>query len=296
MYNNSVMLFTTDNGGELPYAPELGPGGGAGSNYPLRGGKFSLWEGGVRGLAFIHSPLLPWAQCGSSYTDLVHVIDIYPTLAGLAGVNASTFSTGPYPLDGIDLSASLWGDGAARRRHEILHQPLGKYWDGNCSAGDLANKFRPSCGAGITRWPYKLLFGYAGDNRSLPNPDGFYRALSIGAGEVGGYHELSVGQAGVPVHVLGEVVAGVPAPAGAPCVARPCVFNVETDPNELQNIADSHPDVVKELMAALWAYGDTGADPQPGGDDTEPTDAQCASVTSSGSWKPGWGSEPDVIM
>ena len=33
-----------------------------------------------------------------------------------------------------------------------------QWWTGNCSAGDLANHFRPACGAAITRWPFKLLW------------------------------------------------------------------------------------------------------------------------------------------
>ena len=42
---------TTDNGGAIH---ECKPNGA--SNYPLRGGKCSIWEGGTRGTALIYAP------------------------------------------------------------------------------------------------------------------------------------------------------------------------------------------------------------------------------------------------
>ena len=47
LYENSVIVFSTDNGGPTEA-----------SNFPFRGVKEQLYEGGIRGLAFVHSPLL----------------------------------------------------------------------------------------------------------------------------------------------------------------------------------------------------------------------------------------------
>lgn len=53
MLRDSVIVFTTDNGG-----PAAGFNQNAASNWPLRGVKDTLWEGGVRGAAFVWSPRL----------------------------------------------------------------------------------------------------------------------------------------------------------------------------------------------------------------------------------------------
>jgi arylsulfatase A-like enzyme len=53
MMKNTIIIFTTDNGGAAG-----GYDNSAGSNYPLRGGKNTFWEGGVRGVGFVYSPLL----------------------------------------------------------------------------------------------------------------------------------------------------------------------------------------------------------------------------------------------
>ena len=48
LYDNSVIVFSTDNGGSINKI----------SNYPLKGRKEQLYEGGVRGIGFVHSPFL----------------------------------------------------------------------------------------------------------------------------------------------------------------------------------------------------------------------------------------------
>ena len=51
MYENSIIIFVSDNGG-------LNVAGGGASNKPLRAGKATFYEGGVRTPAFIHAPSL----------------------------------------------------------------------------------------------------------------------------------------------------------------------------------------------------------------------------------------------
>ena len=47
MYENSVFIFSSDNGGTTQYGA---------TNYPLKGQKATLFEGGVRVPGFVYSP------------------------------------------------------------------------------------------------------------------------------------------------------------------------------------------------------------------------------------------------
>ena len=80
---------TADNGGEAT---------DGGYNTPLRGQKKGLWEGGIRSVAFVNSPLLADREQGAVLRDLMHITDWFPTLVGVAGGNVDDL-----PLDGFDM-------------------------------------------------------------------------------------------------------------------------------------------------------------------------------------------------
>lgn len=83
LWENTVLWVTTDNGG-MPHFQEGLPASAA-SNFPLRGGKTTLFEGGVRGVSFVTGGWLPASASGHVVDGLLQHVDIPVTLAALAG-------------------------------------------------------------------------------------------------------------------------------------------------------------------------------------------------------------------
>ncbi|MDO5987586.1 sulfatase-like hydrolase/transferase [Flavivirga amylovorans] len=84
---NTVIVFISDNGG----SPLTGA-----NNSPLTGGKYSLWEGGIRVPMSISWPNK--IETGKVETRYVSATDILPTLANIAGVEINDDA-----IDGINL-------------------------------------------------------------------------------------------------------------------------------------------------------------------------------------------------
>merc|ERR1712192_389668 len=78
----------------------------------------TLWEGGTRGPAFVHSPLLPKTARGTTNEGLIHITDWMPTLASLAGVPSQKIEE--LAMDGIDQSGMLL-EGKASKRTEFVY-------------------------------------------------------------------------------------------------------------------------------------------------------------------------------
>lgn len=96
--DNTIVIFTSDNGGErFSY------------QWPLRGQKGSLHEGGIR-----VPTLVRWPQrlaAGSECAAVTITMDWLPTLVGAAGARPDR----RYPSDGIDIMPMLMGAPPAER-------------------------------------------------------------------------------------------------------------------------------------------------------------------------------------
>lgn len=102
---NTLIVFSSDNGGPAP--------GRVTDNGPLRAGKATLYEGGVRVAAFA-----AWKgriKAGTVVHAPLHMVDWYPTLLKLARATL----TQKLPVDGLDAWPSIAG-GKASPHKEIL--------------------------------------------------------------------------------------------------------------------------------------------------------------------------------
>ncbi|MFP5231353.1 MAG: arylsulfatase B [Acidobacteriota bacterium] len=118
---NTLILFHGDNGGQTKKGAV---------NLPLRAGKSTVFEGGIRVPAFVHAPgLLP---AGKRSSQVMTNLDVFPTLTSAASVTPGN----QLAFDGQDLWAPLSsGERTAREdlffavgergywRHAVFHGP-----------------------------------------------------------------------------------------------------------------------------------------------------------------------------
>ncbi|KAI3362103.1 hypothetical protein L3Q82_012429 [Scortum barcoo] len=246
LWNNTILIFSTDNGGQTIYG---------GSNWPLRGRKWSLWEGGIRAVGFVTSPLLK--KPGTVSHELIHITDWLPTLVGLAGGSTN----GTKPLDGFNVWNTIrqaglpgcfhrsgdtqlrvfLGKGFASPRLELLHNIDPLYVDiAPCpgrerqltlaqvvSGGSQAKSdFNVSIHAAIRSSNWKLLTGYPGCDIWFPRP-----------GQ--NSSEWSRFRADEPKSVK--------------------LFDIEKDPEERNEVSALFPAVVDYLLSRLHQYQNSAA-------------------------------------
>lgn len=102
--DRTLVIFTSDNGPWLAY------GNHAGSSGPLREGKQTVWDGGVRVPCIVRGPGIP---VGTTSDAMWMTIDLLPTLARLAG--AALPARG---IDGLDVWPLVAGERGARNPHD----------------------------------------------------------------------------------------------------------------------------------------------------------------------------------
>jgi len=108
LWDTTLLMLTSDNGGTLYNDYSYKPFIGMGNNFPYRGGKGSYFEGGLRVPMVISGGYLTDSYRNTKDDRLAHLVDIPATMIDLAGLAI------PENFDGI----SLLGSG---KRDVLIH-------------------------------------------------------------------------------------------------------------------------------------------------------------------------------
>ena len=226
MWENTLLVFSTDNGGETR---------AGGNNWPLRGKKQTLWEGGIRGVGFVHGKILNMPNPNViTNNELIHISDWYPTLLSAAQCQVMQ---GTQPLDGFDQWKTITTYQASPRQ-EILHNidPLYQPWfDSNFSNLEMIRMgFNTSVHSGIRVGDWKLLTGIQGDDRWVIPPE-FNNQFKD--------HKLDNDENDPRFQMYD------PKPIQ--------LFNIKYDPYERVEVSALYPEIVNRLLVKLSRYNAT---------------------------------------
>jgi arylsulfatase A-like enzyme len=94
--NDTIVIFSSDHGATFENI-EKGASIAHDSNYPFRGQKRTLWEGGVHVPGVVRWP--GHVPSGVESQELIHMIDLFPTLLAAAGVQPNP----AWHIDGVNL-------------------------------------------------------------------------------------------------------------------------------------------------------------------------------------------------
>lgn len=299
LYNDTLILFTTDNGGPVPEGS---------NNWPLRGSKTTLWEGGTRAVSFLHSPKLLSKVSGTTYEGIIHAVDWLPTLLEAAGGSAP-----PEAIDGVSQWQSVLQAKVPSARTEFVY-----------------NFDEMKKNAGLRQGNFKLLQGPPGEPSGwYPPPSGDERLPSANPGPTRQLQvPLVVSAARQPPRITfgqGNIARLVTSSEAGDSLTSPeyyggveeeeerdrilfadelafeqedgrtssseevsgkdtyLLFDLEADPNEHVDVQAKYPDVFKQMVARLEEYRKSLVPAN-----WPPHDPASFPENFNGTWSPGW--------
>jgi arylsulfatase len=210
----TLVIFATDNGPFLSY------GSHAGSAGPLREGKLTTFEGGIRVPCIMRWP--GKVPAGKECREVAATIDLLPTIAGLIGAKLPA-----HKIDGKDIRPLMEGRPGAKSPHEAYY-----YY-----AGDQLQAVRSGDWKLHFPHPYLTVAGEPGRDGKPSNFDKL-KPESIklsGLEGIASRHGYKVEHTGL------------------------ALYNLKDDVGEKKNVLADHPEVVRCLEAlAEKARADLG--------------------------------------
>ena len=203
MLKNTIIIFTTDNGGQTAAGS---------SNFPLRGDNNTVLEGGVRGVAFM------WGASLTSYDNeqLIHATDWLPTIVeGIAGLQLDKNTK--VTLDGYNIWPTIIANSRTPSREILIN------------LDPASPDYVAQAAIRIGNW--KLITGRPNCSLVIEHP--FFPCTD-------GW-----------IHINGTIEPPPHTPS------HTWLFNIQTDPNERNNVADQYPWIVQFLKSRIEYYNAT---------------------------------------
>jgi arylsulfatase A-like enzyme len=212
LWDNSIFIFTTDNGAPV----QVG-----GTNYPLRGGKGSNWNGGFQVPFMISGGALPVSQRGkvAPLGNPLSITDMYATILSIAGINDASDPGGPAAIDSLNAWPFLSGQVPSSPRADVpLVIDHNMYTDQDKAFGAIRLKNYKLLIGSIEGEMQSSWYGHFSPNASVPMPSLNYTACSHGIPPYG------------------------------------CLFDVVADPSEHNDLATQLPDVMNQMLELFYSY------------------------------------------
>lgn len=253
LWEDTLLVVHGDNGGEL-LAELCG-----GNNWPLRGGKFSHFEGGIRVPAVVSGGYLPEKRRGQKEEALISIADWYATYAHLSGasdadvMDTKAASAGLPAVDSVNCWGVISGEKTSCRSEIVIGETsaIAYNLDGDALVGAI-----------IREDYYKVLLG--------PSNQRYLVGQDVLTGPIFPNNTLPI-----VVPVLNPRVCDRTPENG-------CLFNVLSDPGESNNLASEMPELFYELLARMDEVQETVYSPKRGHKDS----AACEVASQNGYY---WG-------
>ena len=194
----------------------------------IRGGKKTDFEGGIRVNSFVGGGFVPQSARGQTRSGYMHCADWYPTLCALGGghdcrdTNTSLARAVP-AVDGYDMWRYIVGEEEDSPRQEVMVARCE-----HPNQHKIPNSTYPCSGAYI-HGDYKIITGiqYYGfwQGPRYPNATTNHSTFD---------HFVDCGSG--------------------------CLFNIQDDPSEYNDLRSTHPDILNDMRARLLAHNATQFD------------------------------------
>ena len=274
MWESTIMVFFSDNGGWMSANGTAG-----GNNFPLTGGKYNNFEGGIRSNSFVTGGVLGAQLRGTKFDGLVTGWDMYATFCAFAGVDSTDHRAalaGLPPIDSVDMSAVFLGARATSPRKEIpvgngpraTNLTTGK----SCTSYRHAQEYDWRVNGNDPIASNNSSGGTSGESSTADPQQNCTTVATLIVDEESHLWKLITGDEKQYVGTGAEYPnASTNFESQDPRYVRHCgdgcLFDLRADPLERDDVAAAYPLTVRALTAKLAAYEASAFNPDRGKDD-----------------------------